>query len=68
MKEQLYVFRWGNNPQRAKMKGRICRVLSRGAKNSAKIEFVDNGQKEIISRNALRKVDPVNKGDKNEKA
>lgn len=55
-KEQLYVFRWGNNPQRAKMKGRVCRVLARGGMNSCKIQFVDNGQTECVSRNALRKV------------
>lgn len=55
-KEQLYVFRWGNNPQRAKMKGRICRIVIRGRMNSCKIRFVDNGQIECVSRNALRKV------------
>lgn len=55
MDEQLYVYRWGNNEKRATMKGRICRVLGRGQMNSCLIEFVDNGQCEVTSRNALRK-------------
>ena len=52
---QFYKYCWGNNEKRATMKGRTCRVLSRGKKNSCSIEFIDNGQKEIVSRNALRK-------------
>lgn len=54
--EQLYKYCWGNNEKRRIMKGRICRVLSRGKKNSCSIEFIDNDQKECVSRNALRKV------------
>ena len=56
-KEQLYVFRWGNNEQRAKMKGHICRVTARGRMNSCAIEFVDDCEikESIVSRNALRK-------------
>jgi len=54
-KEQLYEYRWGNNPKRATMKGRKCRVLARGKKNTALVEF-ENGQRETVSRNALRKV------------
>jgi len=54
--EQLYVYCWGNNPARARMKGRVCRVLARGAKNSVAIEFVDNGERTLTSRNALRRV------------
>lgn len=55
MSEQLYIYRWGNNEKRMTMKGRTCRVLSRGKKNSCCIEFIDNGQKECVSRNSLRK-------------
>ncbi|MHC4501555.1 MAG: tudor domain-containing protein [Planctomycetota bacterium] len=55
MSEQLYKYRWGNNAKRAKMKGRICRVLARGRMNSCRIQFVDNGEESIVSRNALRK-------------
>jgi hypothetical protein len=51
----LYRFCWGNNPKRATMQGRVCRVLCRGTMNSAMIEFIDNGQREVVSRNALRR-------------
>ncbi|KKN74463.1 hypothetical protein LCGC14_0390830 [marine sediment metagenome] len=56
IKKQLYIYCWGNNEKREAMKGRTCRVLSRGKKNSCAVEFIDNGQTEIVSRNALRKV------------
>jgi len=42
--ETIYVFCWGNNSKRASMKGRKCRILARGKKNSCSIEFLDNGQ------------------------
>ena len=50
-----YRYTWGNNPKRAQMKGRICRLLASGKKGSVMIEF-ENGQREITSRRALRKV------------
>ena len=56
MFEQLYTYAWGNNPKRAKLKGRTLRVIGRGTINSCLAEFVDDGQREVISRNALRKV------------
>ena len=56
MCEQLYTFRWGNNPKRKSMQGRVCRVVARGRMNSVMIEFSDNGQREVVSRNALQKV------------
>ena len=55
MGNEKYIYRWGNNPKRAEMKGRACRVLCRGAKNSALIEFED-GQREVVSRNALKRL------------
>lgn len=56
MTESLYpyVYNWHNNEKRATLKGRHCRVLARGALNSALVEF-ENGQREIISRNALKR-------------
>jgi hypothetical protein len=51
----LYRFCWGNNPKRATLQGRVCRVVCRGTMNSAMIEFIDNGQREVVSRNALRR-------------
>lgn len=56
MSEQLYVYRWKNNEKRATLYGRICRVVKRMARNSALVRFEDNGQEEVVSRNALRKV------------
>ncbi len=50
-----YRFAWRNNDKRATLYSRHCRVLVRGKFNSALVEF-ENGQREIISRNALRKV------------
>ncbi len=56
MHEQLYRYAWGNNPKRAKMKGRICRLLTRGAMDSVMIQFLDTGKRDIVSRRALRRV------------
>jgi len=56
MTEQTYIYAWGNNPKRATMKGRTCRVLARLKKNSIVIEFLDDGQREVVSRNSIRKV------------
>ena len=50
-----YKYNWGNNPKRVTLKNRICIVICRGKMNSALVEFLDNKQREIISRNALRK-------------
>jgi len=49
-----YVYSWKNNPKRLTLFNRECRVIKRGGMNSALVEF-KNGQREIISRNALRK-------------
>ncbi len=50
-----YLFNWANNSKRATMKGRECIVLARGKMNSILIEFCDNKQKEIVSRNSVVK-------------
>ena len=49
-----YIYTWGNNLKRISLKGHKCKVLARGALNSCLVEF-ENGQKEVVSRNALRK-------------
>jgi len=51
----IYIYVWGNNEKRATMKGRTCRVLARGKMNSCLIQFIDNAQKEIVSKYAVRK-------------
>lgn len=53
-----YIFNWGNNEKRKTLKGRRCVVLKRGKMNSVLIEFSDNGQREVVSRNAIRKPKP----------
>ncbi len=50
-----YYYRWGNNPKRATMKGRHCRIVARGKMNSMQIEFKD-GQREIVSQQSIVKV------------
>lgn len=50
-----YRYAWGNNSKRATLKGRSCKVIARLRFNSAVVEF-ENGQRECISRNALRRV------------
>jgi len=50
-----YYYRFKNNSKRLTLYKRRCRVIARGAMNSCLIEF-ENGQREVISRNALRKV------------
>lgn len=50
-----YVFAWRNNSKREQLYGRRCRVMARMKMNSALVRFEDNGQKEVISRNALRR-------------
>lgn len=55
VERELYRFCWGNNEKRIMMKNRKCVVLARGRMNSCMIEFTDNKQREIVSRNSLRK-------------
>ena len=55
MPKKNYIYKWKNNSKRVTLKGRECRVIKRLKMNSAAVVF-ENGQFEIISRNALRKV------------
>jgi len=52
----IYIFAWGNNPKRARLKGRPCKLLAAGAMNSCEVVFVDTGEHEIVSRRALRTI------------
>jgi hypothetical protein len=49
-----YVYGWKNNSKRLTLYGRRFRVIVRMKMNSALVEFED-GQVEVISRNAIRK-------------
>ncbi len=57
MTDYPYIYAWGNNALRAKWKGKRCKVLVRGKRNSCLIEFED-GLHVNTSRNALRKAKP----------
>lgn len=47
-------YRWGNNSKRKTMKGRECKIIARGKRmGSICIEFLDNGQREIVSWRAV---------------
>lgn len=59
-----YIYSWRNNSKREIMFGRLCRVVERSAKNSALIEFADNGQREVVSRNAIRRANAGGEGRK----
>lgn len=52
-----YIYSWRNNEKRREMTNRRFKVLARMRMNSALVEFED-GQQEVISRNAIRKVTP----------
>lgn len=56
MSETIYRYAWKNNSKRQTLFGRLFKVLARGKQNSALVEFLDNGQREVISRNAMRRV------------
>ena len=49
-----YRYAWRNNPKRATLYGRRCRLLAVGALGSALVIF-ENGQLEVVSRRALRR-------------
>lgn len=50
-----YYFAWKNNLKRQALFNRKFKVIARLVQNSAIVEF-ENGQRECISRNAIRKV------------
>jgi hypothetical protein len=53
-----HIYAWGprgNMPGAMSRKGEKCKLLARGAMNSALVEFSD-GYLAVISRNALRRI------------
>lgn len=64
----LYVYRWRNNCKRLAMRGRLCTIVARAGYsgqqgrrfNTRLARFVDNGQTEVVSGNALRKAEAPN--------
>jgi hypothetical protein len=53
----LYSYRWSRPYFGGARKGQSCRVLWRGARNSALVRWED-GSRDVVSRNALRRVEP----------
>lgn len=51
-----YVYIWGNNVRRARLKGRVCRIVASGRMNTVLVEFTDTGERVTTSRRALRPV------------
>jgi hypothetical protein len=49
-----YVFAWRNNPRRAALHGRRCRILASGSLGTVLVEF-ENGERVTTSRRALRR-------------
>lgn len=51
-----FVYTWGNNEKRISMKNRYCRIVAspNHKSGSALVEFY-NGQREIVSRRALKR-------------
>lgn len=49
-----YIYSWGNNEKRLTLQGRECRIITFGVMKSCMVEFLDNGQIEIVSRLALK--------------
>jgi len=57
MTPPTHKYHWANNEKRKTLKGRKCRIVAYGRMNSCCIEFEDNGQREIVSKRALRRID-----------
>lgn len=53
--QMTHYFAWRNNPRRAKLYRRPCRILAHGKMNSILIEF-EPGERVVTSRNAVRKL------------
>jgi hypothetical protein len=49
-----HVYAWRNNPRRAALYGRHCRIVAVGAMGTVLVEFED-GERVTTSRRALRK-------------
>ena len=49
-----WIYCWGNNPVRARMKGKRCRIIARGKMNTVLIQ-TEGGEYYTTSRYAFRK-------------
>jgi hypothetical protein len=53
--KMTHIYIWDNNEKRKTLKDRPCRILKAMRINSLLVEF-DDGQQEVVSRRALRKI------------
>jgi hypothetical protein len=51
-----HVYCWGNNSKRATMKGQRCKIVVRGTAMRSVLIELENGQREVVSYRALKKV------------
>lgn len=49
------IFRWKNNPVRARLYGRRCRILAKGHSKLAVLVEFEDGERHITSIRALRR-------------
>ena len=57
-----YYYAWKNNVKRQALYNRACRVVARGKMNSCVIEFFNNKQREVVSRNSIRRIKNIGIG------
>lgn len=50
-----HIYRWRNNPRRAELYGRRCRILVSGKLGTVLVQF-ENGERVTTSRRALRRI------------
>lgn len=51
---KTYIYRWGNNEVRKRLKGRECVIIATGTMNTVLIQFTDNGELVTTSKRALK--------------
>ena len=54
-RESLFIYAWGNNPVRARWRGRLVRLIASGARNTVMVEDAETGERMTTSRRALRR-------------
>jgi len=57
--DQMYTYRWKNNPRRAELFGRQCKILTRGGMGTVLVEF-ENGERVTTAGRALKRIEVPN--------
>lgn len=53
-----HYYAWRTEKNRKALFGRPCRILAASGRNSLLVEFTDDGQREVVSRRAVRRILP----------